>query len=71
MNEIISNGKEVIRIEAEAIADLQNSINEDFVNTVETIFASKGRVVLTGMGKSGLIARKIVATLNSTGTAAI
>ena len=48
-----------------------NSINEDFVNTVETIFASRGRVVLTGMGKSGLIARKIVATLNSTGTAAI
>mgnify|MGYP003546524969 FL=1 len=71
MNEIISNGKEVIRIEAEAIADLKNSINEDFVNTVETIFTSKGRVVLTGMGKSGLIARKIVATFNSTGTAAI
>ena len=71
MNEIINNGKEVIRIEAEAIADLQHSINEDFVNTVETIFAAKGRVVLTGMGKSGLIARKIVATLNSTGTAAI
>lgn len=71
MNEIINNGKEVIRIEAEAIADLQHSINEDFVNTVETIFASKGRVVLTGMGKSGLIARKIVATFNSTGTAAI
>jgi arabinose-5-phosphate isomerase len=71
LNEIINNGKEVIRIEAEAIADLQHSINEDFVNTVETIFASKGRVVLTGMGKSGLIARKIVATLNSTGTAAI
>jgi arabinose-5-phosphate isomerase len=71
LNEIINNGKEVIRIEAEAIADLQHSINEDFVNTVETIFASKGRVVLTGMGKSGLIARKIVATFNSTGTAAI
>ncbi|HCY77221.1 MAG TPA: D-arabinose 5-phosphate isomerase [Ignavibacteriales bacterium] len=71
MNEIINNGKEVIRIEASAIADLQNSINEDFVKAVETIFASKGRVVLTGMGKSGLIARKIVATLNSTGTAAI
>lgn len=71
MNEIIKNGKEVIRIEASAIADLENSINEDFVKAVETIFASKGRVVLTGMGKSGLIARKIVATLNSTGTAAI
>lgn len=71
MSDIINNGKEVIRIEAEAISDLQHSINEDFVTAVETIFASSGRVVLTGMGKSGLIARKIVATLNSTGTAAI
>jgi len=71
LNEIIANGKEVIRIEAAAIADLQDSINENFVEAVETIYSSKGRVVLTGMGKSGLIARKIVATLNSTGTAAI
>jgi arabinose-5-phosphate isomerase len=71
LNEIITNGKEVIRIESEAVANLQNSINEDFVKAVETIFNSQGRVVLTGMGKSGLIARKIVATLNSTGTAAI
>ena len=60
MNEIIANGKEVIRIEAAAIADLQDSINENFVEAVETIYSSKGRVVLTGMGKSGLIARKIV-----------
>ncbi|MCJ7554366.1 MAG: KpsF/GutQ family sugar-phosphate isomerase, partial [Ignavibacteriaceae bacterium] len=43
----------------------------EFVKAVETILASKGRVVLTGMGKSGIVARKIVATLNSTGTAAI
>ena len=70
-NQIIDNGKEVIRIESQAVADLQKSINGDFVEAVETIFASNGRVVLTGMGKSGLIARKIVATLNSTGTAAI
>ena len=70
-NSIINNGKEVIRIESAAISDLQNSINGNFVNAVETIFVSNGRVVLTGMGKSGLIARKIVATLNSTGTAAI
>ena len=70
-NDIINNGKEVIRIEAAAVADLHKSINQDFVNAVETIYASSGRVVLTGMGKSGLIARKIVATLNSTGTAAI
>lgn len=70
-NQIIDNGKEVIRIEAQAVSDLQNSINGDFVRAVETIYESHGRVVLTGMGKSGLIARKIVATLNSTGTAAI
>lgn len=69
--QIIADGKEVIRIEAEAVAGLQNSINEEFVKAVETIYASQGRVVLTGMGKSGLIARKIVATFNSTGTAAI
>lgn len=69
--EIIKTGKDVIRIEAEAVANLENEIDEDFVNAVETIFHCKGRVVLTGMGKSGLIARKIVATLNSTGTASI
>jgi arabinose-5-phosphate isomerase len=69
--EIIQKGKEVIRIEAEAVAGLSEGINEDFVKAVETIVECKGRVVLTGMGKSGLIARKIVATLNSTGTAAI
>lgn len=69
--EIIQKGKQVVRIEAESIAGLEKSINDDFVKAVETILASKGRVVLTGMGKSGLIARKIVATLNSTGTPAI
>ncbi len=70
-DEIINKGKEVIRIEAEAVANLTSSINDQFVKAVNVISESKGRVVLTGMGKSGLIARKIVATLNSTGTAAI
>jgi len=69
--EIINKGKEVVRIEAAAIADLEKSIDEGFVKAVNTIYECKGRVVLTGMGKSGLIARKIVATLNSTGTASI
>jgi arabinose-5-phosphate isomerase len=46
-------------------------LTDEFARAVETIFECQGRVVLTGMGKSGLIARKIVATLNSTGTAAI
>ena len=69
--EIIEVGKQVIEIEAKTIANLVSSVNEQFVQAIEVIFKSHGRVVLTGMGKSGLIARKIVATLNSTGTAAI
>lgn len=69
--EIIEKGKEVIRIEAESVANLIEKVGKDFAEAVETIYKSKGRVVLTGMGKSGLIARKIVATMNSTGTAAI
>jgi arabinose-5-phosphate isomerase len=68
---ILAKGKEVIRIEGEAVLNLINNINGDFVKAVYEIYKSNGRVVLTGMGKSGLIARKIVATLNSTGTAAI
>ena len=70
-NEIIKTGRDVIKIEADAVANLEKSINQDFVKAVDIIYATKGRIVLTGMGKSGLIARKIVATLNSTGTAAI
>jgi arabinose-5-phosphate isomerase len=70
-NEILKTGKNVVKIEAEAVANLEGSINNDFAKAVQTIYESTGRVVLTGMGKSGLIARKIVATLNSTGTAAI
>ena len=69
--EIIEKGKQVIRIEAESVANLIERIGNDFAKAVETIYKSKGRVILTGMGKSGLIARKIVATMNSTGTAAI
>jgi arabinose-5-phosphate isomerase len=69
--EIIEKGKEVIRIEAESVANLIERIGKDFAESVEVIYKSKGRVILTGMGKSGLIARKIVATMNSTGTAAI
>ncbi len=69
--QIIAKGKEVIRIERDAVGNLLNSIDASFAKVVSLIFESRGRVVFTGMGKSGLIARKIVATLNSTGTAAI
>ena len=69
--EIIEKGKEVIRIESESVTNLIERVGKDFADAVEVIYKSKGRVILTGMGKSGLIARKIVATMNSTGTAAI
>jgi arabinose-5-phosphate isomerase len=58
-------------MEAEAVAGLAKRIDEQFVKAVETMYHCKGRVVVTGMGKSGLIARKIVATLSSTGTPSI
>lgn len=70
-NQIIAKGKEVIKIEGEAVLNLKESIDKSFSQAVQLIFNSKGRVVFTGMGKSGIIARKIVATMNSTGTAAI
>ncbi|HZY10115.1 MAG TPA: KpsF/GutQ family sugar-phosphate isomerase [Bacteroidota bacterium] len=65
---IIERGKEVIRIEAEAVAALEHRIDANFAKVVDAIINCNGRVVITGMGKSGSIARKIVATLNSTGT---
>lgn len=69
-DQIISSAKETISNEAQAISNL-NFIDSDFVSTVETIYNSQGRVVVTGIGKSAIIANKIVATLNSTGTPAI
>lgn len=69
--EILDKARNVIRIENDAVSNLLNNLDDEFVKAVELIYKSKGRVVFTGMGKSGLIARKIVATLNSTGTAAI
>jgi len=67
----IEKGKEVVRIEAEAVHALENKINGAFAGAVDLIARIGGRVVVTGLGKSGLIARKIVATMNSTGTPAI
>ncbi len=65
---IIEKGKEVIRIEAAAVAALEGRINGNFAKAVDLIYQSNGRVVVTGMGKSGIIGRKISATLSSTGT---
>ena len=60
-----------IQTELDAIKDLQQAVNDDFASVVELILSSKGRVVITGIGKSAIIANKIVSTLNSTGTPAI
>ena len=68
---IIENAKQTILTESIAIANLVNFLNEDFENAVNYIYNSKGRVIVTGIGKSANIATKIVATLNSTGTPAI
>jgi len=68
---ILKLAKKTIGIESKAIGNLANLLNDDFAKTVECILDSKGRVVITGIGKSAIIATKIVATLNSTGTPAI
>ncbi len=68
---IIESAKETILTEADAIAKLADLVDIDFENAVKTILDSKGRVIVTGIGKSANIATKIVATLNSTGTPAV
>lgn len=60
--------KEVLDIEAHSILKLKNSINENFDKAIELLYCCKGRVIVTGMGKSGIIGKKIAATLSSTGT---
>jgi arabinose-5-phosphate isomerase len=70
-NTIINTAKETILIQSNAIANIANLLNENFTKAITFILASKGRVIVTGIGKSANIANKIVATLNSTGTPAI
>ncbi|RLB08145.1 MAG: D-arabinose 5-phosphate isomerase [Deltaproteobacteria bacterium] len=67
---IIERAKRVLRIEAEAVKKLEERINEDFVRAVEMILKCEGKVVVTGVGKSGIIGKKIASTLASTGTPA-
>jgi arabinose-5-phosphate isomerase len=69
--EIINIGLKTIGLESEAIAKLSKSIDQDFADVVDLIYHSAGRVIVTGIGKSAIIANKIVATLNSTGTPAV
>ncbi|HEU0047347.1 MAG TPA: SIS domain-containing protein, partial [Nitrososphaera sp.] len=68
---ISESAKRVLRIEAEAITDLIHRIDSRFERAVEALYSCSGRVVVTGMGKSGIICKKIAATLASTGTPAL
>lgn len=68
---IINIAKQTIETESKAILNLSSLINDDFADAVTLIYNSKGRVIITGIGKSAIIASKIVATLNSTGTPSI
>ena len=69
--DILRTGKNVLNREANAVKTLASKLDENFVKTVELLSKIKTRVIVTGMGKSGLIARKIAATLSSCGTPAM
>jgi len=64
----IEKAKEVFKIEAKAIADLSHHLNANFEEAVEVILNSNGKLIISGMGKSGIIGKKIAATMASTGT---
>ena len=68
---IIEFGREAIKLQSESIRNLVELVDENFETAINLILDSKGRVVVTGIGKSAIIANKIVATLNSTGTPSI
>ena len=65
---ILATAKETILTESQAISKMADLLTNDFVESVQLIYKSKGRLIVTGIGKSAIIAQKIVATLNSTGT---
>ena len=68
---LIREAKRVLRIESETVKALASSINGDFVKAVNLLYSCKGRVIVTGMGKAGIIARKAASTFASTGTPAL
>jgi arabinose-5-phosphate isomerase len=69
--EVLERGRRVLRLEREAIAQVEARLDDEFVRAVEIIALSPGRVIVAGVGKTGIIARKIAATLTSTGTPAL
>lgn len=68
---ILKRARQVFKLEAEAVSALSNKLDDNFVKAVDVIYACKGRVVVTGMGKAGIIGQKISATLASLGTPSI
>lgn len=68
---ILDRARDVLRIESESVADLERRLGADFVSAVRLIFSLTGRLVVTGMGKSGVVARKLASTFSSTGTPAV
>lgn len=68
MREIKENGIKTLQIESDSIKNLIQFIDDDFINAVQNILKSNGRIVVTGIGKSAIIGNKMVATFNSTGT---
>ncbi|MEQ1624293.1 MAG: SIS domain-containing protein, partial [Sediminibacterium sp.] len=68
---IAATALRTIQLEAQSISGLAPFINDTFEKAIATIHASKGRLVISGIGKSAIVAQKIVATLNSTGTPAL
>ncbi len=71
MSEVLNTARQVLAIEAEGLTRLIDRLDHNFERAVEMILASPGKVIATGIGKSGIVARKIMATLNSTGTKAM
>lgn len=69
-DELVERGRRVLRIERQALEEVEKRLGADFAKAVELIATSSGRVIVSGVGKSGIIARKIAATLTSTGTSA-
>ena len=66
--EILELASRTLRLEAEALQQMAASLGDEFIGAVDRMLACQGKVIITGMGKSGLVGRKIAATLASTGT---
>jgi arabinose-5-phosphate isomerase len=71
MQDLLALARQVVRVEAEAIAALESRLDRSFLDAIEILAACSGKVIVAGVGKSGLLAHKIAATLTSTGTPAL